>query len=273
MTLEKMFYRSLVFIGMATLSAGCSTLSSDPVLTSDSKLSRYHAVSGKNINSNLSGLRYTGLRDAALSTGARAALAWRSHQINQIVALYERQLDIIYNFTGMLLDDNVLPPVLLEGRQNFQQTSDEIIRVFDRAYTIQSQARFVSMAPTWREYLITNYKDPELPDASLLPRNEEEKDVWDKYIDEGWQAGITQADVIFSENLGRLTRDYEGMVLYRTLLAQNMVSPPYVAQVNLGITGGEDQMAVNDRILRITALPQFNTRGEEWKTEITADLR
>jgi defect-in-organelle-trafficking protein DotC len=221
----------------------------------------------------MTGLRYQSLRDAALSTGARAGLAWRSNQINRLVVLHERQLDLIYNFTPMLLDHNVLPPVLLEGRQNFEQTSDDIIRVFDRSYLIQSQARFVSMAPTWREYLITQYRDPDLPDASLLPRNEEEKEVWDKYIDEGWQAGITQADVIFTENLGRLTRDYEGMVLYRTLLAQNMVSVPYVAQVNLGITGGEDQMAVNDRILRITALPQFNVRGNEWKTEITPDLR
>ena len=261
------------FISLAAISAGC-TSPGQPVLQSDDTLSKYHSVASMNTgSSNLSGIRYQGLRDAALSTGARAGLAWRSKQINQLIMVHERQLDLIYNFTAMLLDHNVLPPVLTEGRQNYEQSSDDIIRVFDRAYAIQSQARFVSMAPTWREYILTNYANPDLPDSSLLPRNEEEKEVWDKYIDEGWQAGITQADVIFSENLGRLTRDYEGMVIYRILLAQNMVSLPYVAQVNLGITGGEDQLAVNDRILRITALPQFNVRGNEWKAEITPDLR
>lgn len=272
--LETKPYLSLgLCLGCLTLSTGC-TSGAAPQLPSDTSLSKYHNVSSANRSGySMTGLRYQALRDAALSTGARAGLAWRSNQINKLVVCHERQLDLIFNFTAMLLDDNVLSPVLLEGRQNFDQNSDDIIRVFDRGYTIQSQARFVSMAPTWREYLISNYSDPAIPDASLLPRNEEEKEVWDKYLDEGWQAGITQADVIFSENLGRLRRDYEGMILYKTLLAQNMVSLPYVAQVNLGITGGEDQMAINDRILRITALPKFNVRGNEWKTEITPDLR
>jgi defect-in-organelle-trafficking protein DotC len=106
-----------------------------------------------------------------------------------------------------------------------------------------------------------------------MPRNEVEKNVWDKYLDEGWQAGITQADVIFAENLGRLKRDYEGMIRYHTLLAQNMVSLPFVAQVNLGVTGGDSQMAINDRILRITTLPQFNNASSEWTALVTEDER
>ena len=127
------------------------------------------------------------------------------------------------------------------------------------------------MPPTWREYLVLQYTDPGMPDSSLLPRTQAEKEVWDRYIDEGWQIGITQADVIFTENLSRLKRDYQGMVLYRTLLSQEMVSLPFVAEVNLGITGGNNEMAINDRILRITALPEFNTTSKEWETQLTLD--
>ena len=87
----------------------------------------------------MTGLRYASLRDAALSTGARAGLAWRSKQINLILAKFERQLDLVYNFTPLLLDKNVLPPVLLEARYTLDQTSDDIIRVSDRAYAIQAQ--------------------------------------------------------------------------------------------------------------------------------------
>ncbi len=258
---------SLILISLITMTVSCTHAPQTP-------LNSYHGASRVDRGAfSLTGIRYQSLHDAALSLGARAGLAWRSEQINNIITKHTKDLDNIYNFNAMLLDHNVLPPVLIEGRQTLDQSSDDIIRVSDRSYTIQSQARFVTMAPTWRDYLRMHYKAPEMPDASLLPRNETERTVWDKYVDEGWQAGITQADIIYAENLGRLKRDYEGMIRYRTLLAQNMVSPPFVAQVNLGITSGDSQMAVNDRILRITALPKFNSDGNEWDALVTPDDR
>jgi len=93
--------------------------------------------------------------------------------------------------------------------------------------------------------------------------------IWKKYVDEGWKCGIQQADTIFRENVGRLKRDYEGMVRYRTLLAQYMVSPPFVAQLDMGVTGGGSDLTVNDRVLRITAFPALQSDSHIWKTEIT----
>lgn len=264
----KQYIGSMLIVGTFAFTVSCST---PPAYRST--LGKYHDVKFDAKGGTLSGIRNIGLRDTALSLGARAGLAWRASEINVLVSRNERNLDLIYNFNSLLLDNNVLPPVLIEGRQTLDQAADDVIRIADRAYTIQSQARFVTMAPTWRDYLKMHYKDPDVPDSSLLPRNEVEKNVWDKYLDEGWQAGITQADVIFAENLGRLKRDYEGMIRYRTLLAQNIVSLPYVAQVNLGVTGGDSQMAINDRILRITTLPQFNSASNEWTALVTEDER
>ncbi len=258
----------MLIVSTCALTVSCSTPPAYP-----STLGRYHNVKFNPKGGNLSGIRNIGLRDTALSLGARAGLAWRASEINVLVSRHEPNLDLIYNFNSLLLDHNVLPPVLIEGRQNLEQTTDDVIRVADRAYTINAQARFVTMAPTWRDYLKMHYKDPDMPDSSLMPRNEVEKNVWDKYLDEGWQAGVTQADVIFAENLGRLKRDYEGMVRYHTLLAQNMVSLPFVAQVNLGVTGGDSQMAINDRLLRITTLPRLNTASNEWNALVTSDER
>lgn len=277
----KQYIGSLLIVGTITVTTSCTaprkpgcTTTLQSTESSQETLSKYRAVTSVNPKSaSVRGIRYLGLRDAALSFGAMGGLAWRADQINRLVMQHERHLDLIYNFNGLLLDHNVLPPVLIEGRQTLDQTTDDIIRIADRQYSIQSQARFVTMAPTWRDYLKMNYKAPDIPDSSLLPRNESEKSVWDKYLEEGWQAGVTQADVIFAENLGRLKRDYEGMIRYRSLLAQNMVSLPYVAQVNLGVTGGDSQMAINDRILRITTLPQFITASNEWRTQITPDNR
>ena len=77
-----------------------------------------------------------------------------------------------------------------------------------------------------------------------------------------------QADQIFSSNLARLQRDYEGIILYRKLLAQNMLSRPYVSQADLGVTGGGDDMRINDRVLRITAISQLQPNIKQWNPVI-----
>ena len=217
----------------------------------------------------VSEMRVQMLRDTALSVGARGGLAHRAKEINEVTDNYSSFLDKVYNFYGMLLNDNVMPPILIEGRNNLNLTSDDSIRVADRNYRIIKQARFVTAVPTWRDYLILHYAAPEQPDRSLLPRSKPERIVWEKYIEEGWQAGIEQADVIFQENIFKLTRDYNGMILYRTLLAKNMVTPPYVASMNLGVTGDDSNLNINDKILRITAKPGLNMSSKEWKATVS----
>lgn len=213
-------------------------------------------------------IRIQALRETALSLGARGGLAHRAFAINQILLNYEPLLNRTFNFHGMLLDHNVLPPVLIESRQTLSLPGTDVLRVSDRSYIILKQACFVTAAPTWRDYLWQNYQKPEIPDQTLLPKNKGEQIIWDKYVEEGWEAGLAQAMVIFQENLARLKRDFEGMIRYRTLLAQNIVSPPYVATMDMGITGGGDSLEVHDRVLRITALPSLNADSSEWKTEL-----
>lgn len=219
----------------------------------------------------VTGLRHIALRDAALSLGARGGLAWRAKQVNHRVKKFETKLDRVFNFRALVLDDNVLPPVLIEGRKALEQADPNSLRVADRHYYIQAQAKFVTMPPTWRDYLHLQYSTPEMPDRSLLPRNDAEKEVWDRYVQQGWQAGIAQADTIFLENLGRLRRDYTGMIRYHSLLAQGVVSKPFVAKLNMGITGGGDQLAVNDQLLKITALPSLRANGYDWKPEVVPE--
>ncbi len=213
-------------------------------------------------------LRVQALRETALSLGARGGLADRAQQINGYLTNYEPMLYKIFQFNGMLLDSNVLPPVLIEARNTLNLTGSDAIRIADRTYKIIAQARFVTATPTWREYLWMAYSTPELPDRSLLPRNKPERIMWERDIEEGWKAGMAQADLIFTENINRLVRDYTGMILYRKLLQQNMVSPPYVASLDMGVTGSGDNLTVNDRVLRITAFPELQADSNEWKTEI-----
>ncbi len=217
------------------------------------------------------GMRLDMVRDAALSLGARGGLAARTEQINEELEDQADYLESVFNFQGLMLDNNVLPPVLVEGRDALNLEGPYSIRIADRNYRLVKQAKFVTAVPTWQDYLIVQVKKPEPPDKSLLPKDDDEEEImiWHEYTRIGWEQGIAQADSIYAENLARLKRDYTGMIRYRKLLAQNMVSPPLVAEKEMGVTGGGEQLSVNDRVLTIKALPSLKANSEQWIPIVT----
>lgn len=265
----KKFFNLIIYSLILVTFLACSNHNQPTKLNSTVTKSTLTDLSSDSIGkTSTSTMRIQALRDTALSVGARGGLAMHANEINATLLTYDQYLTRVFNFYGMLLDNNILPPVLVEARKTLNLASDDVIRIAERNYKILHQAKFITSPPTWRDYLWMDYNAPETPDKSLLPKNNAEKIIWAKYIDEGWEAGIHQATIIFKENLNRLTRDYEGMIRYRRLLAQNMVSAPFVAAVDLGITGNGANMTVNDRILRITAFPSLQTNSKLWKTEI-----
>lgn len=242
-------------------------------LTGCAKTQQYNLNNLMDLTSNtgrtrMAPMRTQGLRETALSVGARGGLAWRAREINLVLLQNEPLLYRIFNFQAMMLEKNVLPPVLTEGRNTLNLAGPDVIRLADRTFQIIQQAKFVTAPPTWRDYLWLSFTVPDMPDKSLLPRTREERFVWKQYVLIGWKAGLQQGELIFKENLGRIKRDYEGMIRYRTLLAQRMVSPPFVGELDMGVTGGGSDLTVNDRILRITALPALQPDSRNWRTEI-----
>ena len=182
-------------------------------------------------------LRLEAIRERGLAYGVQGGLARRSHEIRVLLDGQAVELDKVFDFSGLVLDRNVLPPVLVEGGRQLQLDDVNTIRLVDQTFSIEAQARFVTAAPSWRDYLMTSLTFP-VPNASsfLVPRNDEERQAWKGVVQEGWQVGVSQADAIFDANLARLKRDFDGMVLYRKLLAQNMVTKPFVAESDLGVT-------------------------------------
>lgn len=249
----------ILFLSLCSCSSNKSVSKEQSSLKSIPKTNQLFAINS---------LRVQALRDTALSLGARGGLAYRTKNIQTVLSNHEKNLDRIFNFYPLLVEDSVLPPVLIEARYALNLTGPDIIRIADRNYKIIHQAKFVTAPPNWREYIFKSFESPELPDKSLLPKNAMEQKIWEKYIDQGWHEGVKQADAILKENLNVLTRDINGMILYRKLLAQQMITPPFVSSIELGITGDRNNLTVNDRILKITAFPSLQTDGSQWKTEI-----
>lgn len=245
-----------------------SSLAGLKAMGSTKKMSDHRATKASQ-----SKIRSMALRETALSLGAQAGLAARAKMIDDQLVRQTRNLDTIFDFKSLILDHNVLPPVLLQGNNTLNLASEQVIRISDRTYKLAKQARFVTTPPNWRQYLWLDYKKPDEPHVSMLPNTKEERKVWCFYVEKGWQKGVEQADTILSENIARIKEDFTGMILYRKLLAMNMVSAPYVSHTDLGITGNGDELHIDDRVLRITALPALNVNSDEWRAAVAKDER
>ncbi len=215
-------------------------------------------------------IRMDALREAAVSYGARAGLAARSHEIRVETESRARHLDKIFNFSTLLIPAPsgllIEPPIVSESINAMLIEGDgQQAAVSDRMYNIINNARIVSTARHWRTYLERDASATPPPPDILLPANDKERAVWVEHTAIGWEQGVRQANEIFEADLNLLTADYEGMIRYRSLLAQGMISQPYALQVDRGVTGGGDEMRIGDRAVQITGVPEFNTGHDSWQ--------
>ena len=239
-------------------------------LESLQKMSDYRSPADRK-NEKQGKIREMALKEVALSIGAQAGLANKAKSIDERLITEARNLDTIFDFNGLIINQNIMPPVLQEGRNSLNLADEQTIRIVDHTYKILKQAKFVTTAPNWRQYLWMDYKKPELPETGLLPQDSEEQKLWADYIRKGWKNGEEQGNSILEDNLARIKQDFKGMVLYRKLLAMNMVSPPFVAETDLGITGDTNEINIDDRVLRITALPELNINSNDWLAAVSKD--
>lgn len=215
-------------------------------------------------------IRAQALEESALSFGAQGGLAWRVGAINADLKRLERAMDKAFNFAPLMIKGNVLPPVIAGGQDSVRAEADgQTLRIADQMFKIEAPAKFVTVTPTWRNYLILDMPlKPEVPHKSVLPKDAAEQEFWDANLKKGWDSGVQQADAILMTNLARLKRDFEGMIRYRKLLAMNMVSEPVVASSNLGVTGDGQSVSIQDRVYRISVNPSLETDASRWKAVV-----
>lgn len=215
-------------------------------------------------------IRKEAIRESAISYGARAGLAWRTYYIRREMDRRGRALDKIYDFRQLLIPAPsgllIEPPVISENVNAMLIEGDgQQAAVSDRIYNIMNTAKIVAAPRTWRTYLERHWGKVSPPPNVLRPKNREERALWVRLVRKGWTEGVKQADEIFEQDLNRLVGDFEGMIRYRMLLAQGMVSAPYALQVDRGVTGGGDEMRIGDRAVQITGKPSLITGHQTWQ--------
>lgn len=212
-------------------------------------------------------MRQDAIREVATQLGASSGLAHRMSELKGQVDAKSSEMDKMFDFNKVTIDNGVLAPVLTEGLAAYSQDSDDQVRIADKMYKIEMPARFVSVYPTWRSYIRFSFPSFETPQNAYLPQNGTEKEIWDAAVKEGWSKGIDQANRIFESSYSRLERDYLGMIKYKILLAEGLITPTIIAKQNLGVTGGGREMSVNDQVFRITDHSALNPNNKAWSVD------
>lgn len=217
-------------------------------------------------------IKYRALSETAFTIGVKSGLANELWHIKKAIKTHERELDTIYNFGPLLIQDRVVPPVLSQANDIYTQDDDLTIRLSGSLYKIVSQARFSSVPPNWRGYLTFPEVDVknQLMNNILFPQTSDEKKLWTITIEKGWKEGVEQADDILKRGMDRLNRDYIGMIRFHQFVMQGKISMPIIAQSKLPANTEGDSMSVDETLLRITQLPSFNSKVSTWHSTFSS---
>ncbi|WP_232338389.1 type IV secretory system conjugative DNA transfer family protein [Bordetella flabilis] len=209
--------------------------------------------------------RSQALLDTALGIGVKAGIAWQLDKIRRDVKANERKLDTIYDFGNLMIQGRVVPPVIVQATDLYNQDGDLTLRLSGAYYKIESQAKFASVAPSWRGYL-------SFPTAGTLPSSfnmikpatSAEKSLWEQGVADGWRQGIEQADIMLEHSMDRLNRDFIGMLRFHEFVLQGKITMPLIASESIPVTNNGSTMAVDETLLRITALSEFDGDMKKW---------
>lgn len=213
-------------------------------------------------------VRETTLRETAFGLGTRLGLLQRAREIAAEVGKRERELDRRFDFGGLLMGPGVLPPVIMESRDAISLEATTM-RVSGAIYKIEEAARFVAIAPTWRDWLLMGLPTDDTADLSavktLLPRDGAEQAFWKREVEQAVQAGRAQAQQIFDLNVANLEKTYFGMRLFYDLWKRGMVTVPVVASAqSLVDQDNPNTISVGNTMFRITQQAGF-AAASRWK--------
>ena len=212
--------------------------------------------------------RVSAVRLAALGFGARAGLARRTWEIAAMLDRHGAKLSAIYRFGDLVLPADgftVLPPVVAETRRAFRlEPSGTRAASARRVLRIVEPAQLVSEAPDWRDWLERSWLPAEPPASVLFPRDPQEDVRWRRLLADGWVKGVALADDIFAADLDRLSRTFEGVVLWHRLNGAGMLTAPGIEVERAGVSGHESLMRIGAASAQIARPARFEFDAGRW---------
>lgn len=135
---------------------------------------------------------------------------------------------------------------------------------------ILAAERIVSAVPTWADFLRRAWPEPRPPAAILFPQGPAERDLWEAWVREGWQAGRRLADEIFADDLDRLNGIFTGIILWHRLEIAGMVTSPDVAATSSTVIGTGTTLRIAERFVSIDQAARLVPDPAAWRSIVTA---
>lgn len=211
-------------------------------------------------------IRTQSIKDAAYAIAVQTAVKWRYTQINLLLESQAEVLDKAFDFEPLTMyRGKLLPPVITKAGASFQLKNQNMAVSSDTTFRISQKAKIITKSPSWRDYMFKEFRAIDNVSNTLIPENKEEEKVWKEAVIDGWLQGMEQAYRVFSINLNRLKRDYNGIITFLMLQEQNVVSLPQLSDGKYAVQVSEDGnvLDIDRRIFRITKNITF-TQHDTW---------
>ena len=206
-------------------------------------------------------------RLAALAWASQAGLAHRGRKIAAVLQRRSKALSAVFDFRALLLDRGgflVMPPILAETRDAIRIEPGRAASA-RRVLRIAAGERIVGAPPVWRDWLEREWEAARPPASVLFPRNAEERERWNGWLEEGWKHGVRLADDIHASDLERLVAAFEGVVRWHRLRQAEMVSAPGTEAEVTAVSGHERLLRISETVVRLGARSAFNLVAREWR--------
>ena len=209
-------------------------------------------------------LRAKAIRRAVTTWAVQNSVYQWMRSEHHVLRTHAAQLDQIFDFRPLLIAGRITPPVITQAHDTFHLLNTDLATSTITEYRIRAPARIVTLAPNWRDYLLSAVPKPHRLATILRPRNTAERVLWRRSEQRGRKWGHAQAKALLVTDFAHLGRDYVGMVRARILMRQHILSTPVLARSNQGVRIQGNTLAVGAVILRITSHSRYN-RSTQWK--------
>ena len=214
--------------------------------------------------------RERAIRDNALRYGSQNGFRRRIWEIHRRLESRSGELSVVYDFNRVVRPSPrrtgyLIPPVVVRSKDAFKSDAEgQTVSAADDYFEIVRSAAFSPTPPNWRDYLLI--VDEEARPTSLQSTQSSADEVkQENWVEEGWVAGVEQADSEFAIRLRRLKRDYFGMLEFRRLATLGMVKQTEIFAAEFGVTGENRQMRIGDRTVKIVRNAEFNLNSNDWE--------
>ncbi|WP_080962605.1 type IV secretory system conjugative DNA transfer family protein [Chromobacterium subtsugae] len=209
-------------------------------------------------------LKVRAVYNAGLSYGAQLGQARECERLNAMLQSQDATLSQVFDFSRLLLPDSLLPPVLSSSKNTVRLESPTSMVSVEASYRVREDARFVTTAPSWWDYMQQPVPEVREPDAALKPATPEEKAAWDDGVRQGWASGVAAAKGAYESKLAQLKETFNGMLLYKMLWLKQMVDAPKVVRQEQKVVdadGGIDvrvsRKVVSQPVVFVKDLPRW----------------